>query len=76
MTVLTNSSMHVLEGLSLLVGVIALLSSVIYFLNQYAIISISYDISSEFLILFFALMTLVSGIVLIFSTVGMLGVGR
>ncbi len=74
MTVLTRSSMHLLEGLSLLVGVIAILTSAIFFLNEYGIISIAYDISTEMLIIFFGAMTLVSGIVLIASTVGMLSI--
>ena len=74
MTIMTKSSMHLLEGLSLLVGVIAILTSAIFFLNEYGILLIAYEISTETLIMFFGAMTLVSGIVLIASTVGMLSI--
>jgi len=73
MTVLTHPSKSILEGVFLLVGVAALLSSAIYFLDAYGIIGIAYEISTETLILFFAVMTMVSGIVLIASTIGMIG---
>ncbi len=73
MPVLTKPSMHILEGASLLVGVVALLTSILYFLDSYGFINIAYEISQETLMLFFALMTLISGIVLIASTIGMIG---
>jgi len=62
------------ESISLIVGVIGILASLFFFLQRYGMISISYQFPDQTLLLFFAGMTLLSGIVLLFSTIGMFGV--
>ncbi|MBW3022666.1 hypothetical protein KY308_01000 [Candidatus Woesearchaeota archaeon] len=72
MTVMTSPSRSVFEGISILVGLVGILSGVFYFLWAYGIIHTAYEIPTETLLLFFPAMTLVSGIVLLLSTIGML----
>ena len=73
MTVLTKSSAHIFEGISLLVGIVGIISSVIFYLDHYGMINIAYEISQEVSLFFFLAMTLISGIVLVLSTIGMMG---
>ena len=73
MAVLGQPSRSGFETLSLIVGLIGIISSLLFFLDSYSIISIAYEFSTETLLLFFAVMTLLSGIVMLLSTIGMFG---
>jgi len=74
MTFLTQPGKNPFEPISLIIGIVAFLSGLLYFLDKYAIVNISYEIPNETLLIFFPVMALVCGLVLIFSTIGMFGV--
>lgn len=74
MTFLTQPGKNSFEPISLIIGIIAFLSGLLYFLDRYAIINISYEISNEILLIFFPALAIICGIVLVFSTIGMFGV--
>jgi len=74
MAFLTQPSRSIYEPVSIVLGLVAFVSGLLYFLKSYGIISIPYEISNETLLLFFTAMTLICGIILILSTIGMFGV--
>jgi len=74
MTFLAQPGRSAFEPISLILGLLAFISGLLYFLKVYGIISIPYEISNEILLIFFPAMTLLCGLVLILSTIGMFGV--
>ena len=73
MAILSSPGKSGSETLSLIVGLIGIISSLLFFLQRYGIISIAYEFSGETKLMFFAVMTLLSGIVMLLSTIGMFG---
>ena len=61
------------EAISLIFGLLAFISGLLYFLQKYSIISLHYEFSTDILLLFFPGMTIIAGLILILSTVGMFG---
>ena len=74
MTMLSTPGKSPFEPISLLLGLIAFVSSLLYFLRAYGIITIPYEITNDFLLIFFPALAGLCGIVLILSTIGMFGV--
>jgi len=63
------------EPFALLVGVISILTSVLFFLNRYDIFMLKWRVDDEVYLLFFAGMALISGIIMLLTTIGLLGTG-
>ena len=63
---------HNKETYSIILGVIALISSIFFFLIKLNIITTNFQISDTAFLFFFAGLALISGIIHLFSTVGVL----
>jgi len=61
------------EPYALVMGIIAIISAVLFFLQRFNIITIFVDIPEEIYLYFFAGFTLLSGIIHLFTTLGFIG---
>jgi len=73
MSILGSPGKSSFETISLFVGLLGIIASLLFLLQRYGIISIAYQFPDEILLLFFAGYTLLSGIVMLLSTIGMFG---
>jgi len=61
------------EPHALAMGVIAIVATVIFFLERFNVIRLKFNISDPTYLMFFAIFTLLSGIVHLLSTLGVIG---
>ncbi|MCF7861632.1 hypothetical protein K9M79_05280 [Candidatus Woesearchaeota archaeon] len=66
------------EPYALVIGVIAIVSSVFFLLQRYGmiIVTLPIDITDEQYLMFFAIFALLSGIIHLFTTIGLIGTGN
>jgi hypothetical protein len=62
------------EPIALIVGVIGVIVSVFFFLQKFNIISMAFEVTDMTYMYFFAGFTFFAGIILLFTTLGFIGV--
>jgi hypothetical protein len=72
--IMSNSSRSAFEPLALLAGVIGIITSVIFFLQKFNILTLSFVVSDEIYMYFFAAFTLIAAITLLMTTIGLISV--
>ena len=61
------------ESLTLLLGVISVIITVLFFLQKFQIIQFAFDISDENYMFFFAGLSFLCGVAMLLSTLGFIG---